>query len=53
MRNRETEYTANVAFTNAPANVKVGRNFAKPIPRLVAQKPQQTFMQKLLAKSVK
>lgn len=49
MKNKDTEYTANVAISNAPATIKIGRNFAKPIPRL-ANKQQKTFLQKLFAK---
>ena len=48
-QDKHTEFTANVALGYAPAKVaKIGRNFAKPIPRLA--KPQEkTFLQKLLA----
>ena len=46
---KQTEFTANLALTNAPANVaRIGRNFAKPIPR-VANAQQKTFLQKLIA----
>lgn len=48
-KDKQTEYTANVAMGYAPAKVaKIGRNFAKPIPRLVKQE-QKTFLQKLIA----
>jgi hypothetical protein len=50
MKNKDTEYTANVAMTNAPAIVaKIGRNFAKPIPR-IAKQQEKSFLQKLFAK---
>ena len=46
---KQTEFTANVALGHAPANVaKIGRGFAKPIPRL-QNATQKTFLQKLLA----
>ena len=50
MKNKDTEFTANVAMTNAPANLKIGRNFAKPIPRLAKQQQQKSFLQKLFSK---
>jgi len=37
--NKHTEHTANLAMSIAPAVVaKIGRNFAKPIPRKVLEK---------------
>lgn len=40
MKTKQTEHTANVAMAQATTltNIKVGRNFAKPIPRKVAEK---------------
>ena len=44
-----TEHTANVALAYAPAIVAhVGRNFAKPVPRL-AKPVNKSFLQKLIA----
>lgn len=46
-KNKYSEHTANVAMSYAPANVaKVGRNFAKPIPRIVREN-KKSFLQKL------
>jgi hypothetical protein len=48
-KNKLNEHTANLALAYAPAIVAhVGRNFAKPIPRL-AKVEQKSFVQKLLA----
>lgn len=49
-KNKYSEHTANVAMSYAPANVaKIGRNFAKPIPRKVAEK-KFSFLQRLMKK---
>jgi hypothetical protein len=46
-KNKLNEHTANLALAVAPAIVaKVGRNFAKPIPRL-AKVEEKSFLQKL------
>ena len=43
---KHTEHTANLALATAP-QIKVGKNFAKPIPRL--QKHQEkSFVQRLM-----
>lgn len=43
------EHTANLALAHAPAVVAhIGRNFAKPVPRL-AKVEQKSFVQKLIA----
>lgn len=43
---KHTEHTANLALAQAP-QLKIGKNFAKPIPRL--QKPvEKSFVQRLL-----
>lgn len=42
-----SEHTANLALSQAPA-VKVGANFAKPIPRLQKPAQEKTFVQRLL-----
>ena len=44
-KNKLSEHTANMAMAVAPA-IKVGANFAKPIPRKVAEK-KKSFWQKL------
>lgn len=41
---KHTEFTANVAMSFAPA-IKVGANFAKPIPRLVRENKKSFFAQ--------
>ena len=44
-----SEHTANLAMGYAPAIVAtVGRNFAKPIPRLAVKPEQKSFVQRLL-----
>lgn len=45
---KQTEFTANVAMSNAPT-VKVGANFAKPIPRIVREN-KKSFFAKFLKK---
>ena len=46
-KNKHSEHTANVAMSQAPAIVaKIGRNFAKPIPRIVREN-KKSFLQKL------
>lgn len=48
MNTKHTEHTANLAMAQAPAIVaKIGRNFAKPIPRKVAEN-KKSFLQKLM-----
>mgnify|MGYP003404550663 CR=1 FL=1 len=47
-KNKLNEHTANLAMASAPAlSVKIGRNFAKPIPRKVAEN-KKSFLQKLM-----
>ena len=41
-----SEHTANLVMAVAP-NTTIGRNFAKPIPRKVAEK-KKSFLQKLM-----
>jgi hypothetical protein len=49
MNTKHTEHTANLAMAQAPAVVaKIGRNFAKPIPRKVAEK-KGNFLSRLQA----
>lgn len=43
------EHTANLALAHAPAVVAhIGRNFAKPIPRLAKTVVQKSYLQKLI-----
>ena len=45
---KQTEHTANLALSQATAIVfNAGRNFAKPIPRKVAEN-KKSFMQRLM-----
>lgn len=44
---KHTEHTANLALATAPA-VKIGTNFAKPIPRLQAPKKELSYLQRLV-----
>lgn len=47
---KQSEHTANLALSQATAQVfNVGRNFAKPIPRKVAEK-KKSFLQRLTGK---
>lgn len=41
---KHTEFTANVAMSQA-STVKVGANFAKPIPRIVRENKKSFFAQ--------
>ena len=45
-KDKLNEHTANLVMAQAPM-VKIGRNFAKPIPRKVAEN-KKSFLQKLL-----
>ena len=45
-KNKLSEHTANLAMGAAPM-VTIGRNFAKPIPRKVAEN-KKSFLQKLM-----
>jgi hypothetical protein len=54
MKNEKfSEFTANVAMAQAgfvPASTaKIGRNFAKPIPRLAMRKEKNSFLVRLIA----
>jgi hypothetical protein len=46
-KNKLNEHTANLALSQAPAIV-IGRNFAKPVPRLAKTVKAKSFMEKLL-----
>lgn len=49
MKNKMNEHTANLALAHAPAIVAhIGRNFAKPIPRLAKPAPPISYLQKLI-----
>ena len=49
-KNKLNEHTANLALAYAPAIVAhVGRNFAKPIPRLTTNSKPVSYLEKLLA----
>jgi hypothetical protein len=47
MTTKHTEHTANVAMAQATTltNIKVGANFAKPIPRKIAEKKKSFWAQ--------
>lgn len=44
---KHTEHTANLALATAP-RIKVGANFAKPIPRLQTPKKELSYLQRLV-----
>jgi hypothetical protein len=48
-KNKLNEHTANLALAYAPAIVAhVGRNFAKPIPRLATNSKPVSYLEKLI-----
>jgi hypothetical protein len=46
-KNTKSEFTANTWMASAKPAAKVGRNFAKPVPRLARKENKKSFLQKM------